>query len=198
MTPTVSFPVWRRLAVALIRTALAAGLIAGITGCVSTPADPAARRQVIDQGADEALTRLYKERPEARDLVAKARGVLIFPTVSSAGLVIGGSYGEGVLRIGGRGVSHYVMRAGAVGIVAGAEKRSLFFLFLSEDALAKFHESSGWTAGADASVTMVDNDYGVGIDTLTRHAPVVGYAISLGGLMANVKLDGTKISRLEP
>ena len=194
----------RALSAALIRVAIATvglggfGAVAGLAGCASTPADPAERRQVIDQGADEALNRLYQERPEARALVATARGVLIFPTVSSAGLVIGGSYGEGVLRIGGRGVSHYVMRAAALGIVAGAERRSLFFLFQSEDALRKFHESSGWTAGADASVTMVDKDYGVGIDTLTRQAPVVGYAISLGGLMANVKLDGTKISRLAP
>ena len=168
-------------------------------GCASGPApDPEARREAIDAAADEALARLYKERPEAREVAAKARGMLVFPAVSSAGLIIGGSYGEGVLKIGKRSVGHYVMRSGALGIVAGAEKRSLFFLFMSDDALAKFHESSGWTAGADASLTMIDKDYGVGIDTLTRQSPVVGYAISLGGLMANVKLDGTRISRLEP
>ena len=181
--------------------AATAAIVAGsaLAGCASgPPPDPAARREGIDRAANEALARLYKDRPDARELVARARGVLIFPSVSSAGLIIGGSYGEGVLRIAERPVGYYVTRSGSLGIVAGAERKSLFFLFMEDEALTRFHESSGWTAGADASVTMVDKDYGVGIDTLTRHSPVVGYAISLGGLMANVKLDGTRISRLEP
>ena len=191
--PTSRF---RRQCFHVVLAALSTSFVAA---CASGPTpDPQARRQAIDAAADEALARLYKERPEAREVAAKASAILVFPEVSSAGLIIGGSYGEGVLKVGKRSFGHYVMRSGALGIVAGAEKRSLFFLFMSDEALAKFHEGSGWTAGADASLTMVDKDYGVGIDTLTRQSPVVGYAVSLGGLMANVKLDGTRISRLEP
>lgn len=175
-----------------------AALTLAVAGCATSEPDPEARRQAIDQAAEEALARLYKDRPEAREVVARARGVLVFPEVRSAGLVIGGSYGEGVLRIGGRPVSHYVLREGAVGIVAGAQKRALYFLFMEQAALQKFHESSGWTAGVDASVTMVDKDYGVGIDTLTRQSPVLAFAVTLGGLMANVKIEGSKISRLDP
>lgn len=55
----------------------------------------------IDARADAVLDRLYGQSPEARALVARADGVLIFPRVIKAGIGIGGEYGEGVLRIGG-------------------------------------------------------------------------------------------------
>ena len=87
----------------LIVLASAAALAIGsITGCSTTskPADatPAAKKQSIDAAVDAALAQLYAQDPAARELVAKARGTLVFPSVVSAGFVVGGSYGEGALR----------------------------------------------------------------------------------------------------
>ncbi|TMG97756.1 MAG: hypothetical protein E6H79_20705, partial [Betaproteobacteria bacterium] len=60
--------------------------------------DPAAKRRSIDAAVDSALTKLHSQAPGSRELTAKAKGVLVFPSVVSAGFVVGGSYGEGALR----------------------------------------------------------------------------------------------------
>ena len=89
----------------LIAFASAAALAFGsITGCSTTsrPPDdtPAQKRQNIDAAVDAALAQLYASDPASRELVAKARGVLVFPSVVTAGFVVGGSYGTGALRVG--------------------------------------------------------------------------------------------------
>ena len=67
-------------------------LVAGATlaaGCTTTSgdtADPAAKRNKIDAAADNALTKLYGQVPDSRELVRKARGVLVLPDVVSAQL----------------------------------------------------------------------------------------------------------------
>jgi lipid-binding SYLF domain-containing protein len=130
-------------------------------------------------------------------LTGRARGVLVFPAVVSAGLGIGGSYGQGALRVGGRTEGYYSTTAASVGLLAGADSKAVYVLFMTQDALDKFRASKGWTAGADASVTMIKVGTSAAIDTQTMQQPVVGYALSNAGLMANLSLDGTKVSKLD-
>ena len=68
---------------------------------------------------------------------------------------------------------------------------------MTQESLDKFRASKGWTAGADASVTMINVGASAAIDTQTMQQPVVGYALSNAGLMANLSLDGTKVSKLD-
>ena len=90
----------------LIALFAAAALATGsITGCTTTskpPADtPAAKRQKASKPkSNAALAQLYAQDPAARELVGKARGTLVFPSVVTAGFIVGGSYGEGALRSG--------------------------------------------------------------------------------------------------
>jgi lipid-binding SYLF domain-containing protein len=79
-------------------------LLAGCTSPPQTPAENVAKKREIDAGVNETLTRLYAQTPGSRELVEKARGVLVFPSVISAGVGIGGEYGEGELRSAGRTV----------------------------------------------------------------------------------------------
>ncbi len=173
-----------------------AASIAALGGCASATGDPVARKRLIDSAADQVLAKLYQEESESKTVASKARGILIFPEVRSAGLVVGGGYGEGVLRVLRRPVEYYDLREGSLGLVAGAESRAVFVMFMTDEALQKFQASRGWTAGADASVTMADKNFGTWTDTLVAQRPVVGYVLSLKGLMANVKIDGAKIGRL--
>jgi lipid-binding SYLF domain-containing protein len=133
----------------------------------------------------------------SRELATKARGVLVFPKVVSAGLIVGGSYGEGALREGGTTTGYYSVGAGSVGLLAGAQTKSMYLLFMTQEALAKFKASSGWTAGADASVALAEVGADARIDTKTAQAPVVGFVRSNQGFMANLSLDGTKFSKLQ-
>lgn len=181
---------------------LALGFVSiGLAACQTTgpsaKADPAAERQSIDSAVDSALTKLYAQAPGSRELVAKAKGVLVFPAVVSAGFVVGGSYGKGALRSGGSTVGYYSTTAGSVGLLAGADSKALYVLFMTQEAFDKFKASKGWTAGADASVTLLKVGAGAGVDTQTAQQPIVGYALSNAGLMANLSIDGTKFNKLD-
>jgi hypothetical protein len=64
----------------------------------------AATAREIDVSVDVALERFTKEIKGSKGLLAIAKGVLVFPSVYKAGFVVGGEYGEGALRIGGKTV----------------------------------------------------------------------------------------------
>ena len=181
-----------------IVSAVALG-VGGITGCSTTTtaargSDPIAKRHSIDANVDSALARLYAQDPASREMISKARGVLVFPSIVAAGFVVGGSYGEGALRVHGRTAEYYSTAAGSVGLLAGAESKSVYLLFMTDEALAKFRASKGWTVGADASVTLVNVGANASVDSKTVQQEIVGYVLTNGGLMANVSLEGTKIT----
>ncbi len=184
------------------REFLATGLatvfaVACTTTGSSASGDSSAKRSSIDASVDSALSKLDGQVPGSRELAARAKGVLVFPSVVSAGLGIGGSYGQGALRVGGRTDGYYSTTAASVGLLAGADSKAVYILFLTQDALDKFRASRGWTAGADASVTMLKSGASAAMDTQTAQQAVVGYALNNAGLMANLSLDGTKVSKLD-
>jgi lipid-binding SYLF domain-containing protein len=183
------------------RSFLAVGLLGVVTSACTTSSssggDPAAKRSSIDASVDSALSKLHAQVQGARELTDKAKGVLVFPSVVSAGLGIGGSYGQGALRVGGRSTGYYSTTAASVGLLAGADSKAVFVLFMTQDSLDKFVASRGWTAGADASVTMAKVGANASIDTQTAQQPIIGFALSNAGLMANLSLDGTKINKID-
>jgi|SRR5215831_5105612 len=159
--------------------------------------DPASKRTAIDAAVDSALSSLYTQAPGSRELVQKASGVLVFPSVLSAGFVVGGSYGQGALRVHGKTDGYYSTTAGSVGLLAGADSKAVYILFMTPEALASFQASKGWTAGVDASVTAINVGASATTNTEVAKQPVLGYVLAKGGLMANLSLDGTKVSRLD-
>src|SRR3982751_4199161 len=181
---------------------VAAAALLTISGCSTTgpgsgSADPAAKRTAIDAAVDNALSNLYGQAEGSRELVGKAKGVLVFPSVVSAGFVVGGSYGQGALRVGGRSTGYYSTAAGSVGLLAGAESKAVYILFMTDEALNKFTASQGWTAGVDASVTLVNVGASAAANTETARQAVIGYVLTKGGLMANLSFDGTKVTRID-
>ena len=182
------------------RPFLAAGFLAFFAACTTTSTssgDPVARRTSIDASVDSALSKLYVQAPGSREMTRKAKGVLVFPSVVSAGLGVGGSYGQGALRVSGKTDGYYSTTAASVGLLAGADSKAVYVLFMTQESLDKFRASKGWTAGADASVTMLNIGASAAIDTQTAQRPVIGYALSNAGLMANLSLDGTKVNKLD-
>jgi hypothetical protein len=139
----------------LIAGAGLAILTVAAAGCTTTSGasgDPAAQRQSIDSAADSALSRLYAQQPGTKELVASARGMLVFPTFVQAGFIFGGGSGQGVLRRGGKSVSYHRMTEASAGLLAGAQSTAVFILFMTDEALRRFEASNGWTVGADAAV----------------------------------------------
>lgn len=168
-------------------------------GCTTTSdvgGDPAARRKALDSSADSALSRLYAQHPGSTELINSARGVLVFPSVVSAGFLIGGTHGQGVLRKGGKTAGYFSMTGGSVGLLAGAQSQAVFMLFMTDAALKRFETSNGWTAGADANITMVTVGANARVTTQTGQQEVIGFVLTNSGLMGGVSLDGSRITRL--
>jgi lipid-binding SYLF domain-containing protein len=186
---------------AFIAASLGTGLVAACT--FTTPESEApnpqanyAKRVEIDAAANGALEQLYRLEPDSRLLVQQAKGILVFPSVFKAGFIVAGEYGEGALRVGGRTVDYYSATAGSLGLQAGAQKKAIYILFMTEPALAQFQSSSGWQVGADASVALVNIGAAGSVTSETAQRPVVGHVLTQGGLMVDVSLAGTKISKL--
>lgn len=183
--------------------ALALGGLA-LAGCTTTSnkgeqktAGDSDERRSIDADVDATMQRLYATVRGSRELVGKSRGVLVFPSVIQAGFVIGAQYGKGALRVGGGTVGYYSTTSASVGLQAGAQSKSLIFLFMTQDALDKFRNSDGWAAGVDASVALVKMGANGTVDTTTATAPVEAFILTNAGLMADVSLAGTKVSKLK-
>jgi lipid-binding SYLF domain-containing protein len=87
--------------------------------------------------------------------------------------------------------------SGSFGLQAGAQSKAIIFLFMTQDALDKFRGSDGWSAGVDASVALVKIGANGVVDTTTATAPVEAFVLTNAGLMADVSLAGTKVSRLK-
>ena len=140
---------------------------------------------------------LYGQVEGSEQLVGRARGVLVFPSVLEAGFIVGASRGQGALRVGGKTKSYHATTSGSFGLQAGAQSTAVFLLFMTDDALKRFQNSSGWTVGADASVTLLSVGASAQVTTATAQQPVIGYVLSNRGLMAGITLDGTRITRLD-
>ncbi|EEA04208.1 putative lipoprotein [Burkholderia sp. H160] len=157
----------------------------------------AAKRHEIDAKVNETLTRLFETVGGSKELVSKANGVLVFPSVIKAGFVAGGEYGQGALRVGGKSVGYYSTAAASFGLQAGAQSKAMIFLFMTHDALESFRNSKGWSVGGEGSVALLKVGANGQIDTTTATAPVVAIVLTNAGLMADVSLAGTKVSRLK-
>ena len=184
----------------------AAALIVGslaLTGCTTTPDKPdnaatnASKRQSIDASVDATLSRMYSTVKGSRELVAKSRGVLVFPDVIQAGFIVGGQSGNGALRVGGSTVGYYNTSSLSVGLQAGAQSKAIVFLFMTQEALDEFRGSDGWAAGAGASVALVKMGANGAVDSNTATAPVQVVVLTNAGLMGDVSINGTKVTKLK-
>lgn len=156
----------------------------------------AASKEKIDRRVDKALAEFRDKIGGADAVLAKASGVLVFPSIKKAGIGVGGEYGEGALRIGGKTVAYYSSGAASIGFQLGAQARRQIIVFLDPKALEKFRASQGWEIGVDASVTVVTLGAGAQIDTKELNQPIVAFIFDGKGLMYNLALEGSKITRI--
>lgn len=180
-------------------TAVAAASVL-FAGCTTTrPGDTgtsSSSRTSIDAQVDASLSKLYQTVPGSREMVSKAAGVLVFPSVVGASLGVGAEYGRGALRTGGRTQAYYSTTAGSIGFQAGAQSKAVIYVFNTQESLAKFRSSKGWTAGADATVAVATIGANGSVDTNTIRQPVVGFVLTNVGLEAGVSVSGAKITEI--
>lgn len=152
----------------------------------------------IDVSVDAALQRFKKEVKGANEYLAVAKGVLVMPDVKKVGFVVGAQWGEGALRVDGKSVDYYKMEVGSAGFQAGFQRANFVFLFLTQESLDSFRASSGWSAGVEAGITVIDaSTPSMSADTLKSKSSVVAFAFGKEGLMGGWSGKGTKFTKLK-
>jgi lipid-binding SYLF domain-containing protein len=169
-------------------------LLSGLTGTATTWA---ASADEIDAKANAVLNKFYQEVGEGKELSKKSKAILIFPDVIKAGFVVGGEYGEGALRIKKKTVEYYSTVAGSIGLQIGAQSKTVILMFMDKEVLSSFRNSDGWEIGVDGSVALIEIGAGDSIDTNSIKDPVIGFVFGNKGLMVNLTLEGTKISKID-
>jgi lipid-binding SYLF domain-containing protein len=150
----------------------------------------------VGESVRETLNRLYRHAPGTQGLIARSAGVLVFPTVVKAGIGVGGEYGEGELLIHGQTVGRYNTVAASIGFQLGAQARSVIIVFMTPGALNQFQRVDGFKVGVDGSVAIITVGAGGSVDTDKITSPVVGFILNPQGLMYNLTLEGSKITRI--
>ena len=162
----------------------------------------AASRAEIDRDANAALQKLYKHNVMAKALAEKAKGILVFPGIIKAGLIIGGQGGNGALLKHGKTDGYYNIAGASFGFEAGAENFGYAMFFMNDAALAYLRKSEGWEVGAGPTLVIVDKKtaaaFGKNMTTSTLKDDIYAFVFSQKGLMGGISLNGSKITRIHP
>lgn len=177
---------------------LAAAL--AVAGLVSTgPVTPAmaATAEELDKAADQALQTLYRINPGAEALSRQAKAILVFPNIVKAGLVVGGAYGEGELREGGKTTGFYNSVTASWGYQAGAQSFGYVVFLMTPKAVDYLRTSRGWEVGVGPTIVVADAGLAANLSTSTLKDDAYAFIFSQQGLMAGLSIEGTKITKIE-
>jgi len=169
-------------------------MLLGLVGSAASFADSKAE---IDASVSKALKQFYTLSPKNKELAGKAAGMLVFPRITKAGAGIAGEYGEGVLLVKDKTVGYYSIGGGSIGLTLGIADRSEIIMFMTQASLDKFTNSHGWAIGADAGIALVTTGAGGTYDTKTLQKPILGFVFGEKGLIGDLSLEGSKITKIE-
>ena len=175
--------------------ALALMLVVAITMAGSTVAS-AASKSDLNASSKKTLDNLLAREPAAKALYSKAVAVLVFPSITKAGFVVGGQYGEGVLWKGGKPIGYYNTAGASYGLQAGAQKYGYAMFFMKQKALDYLDSSQGFEVGVGPSVVVIDQGMAKTLTSTTVTEDVYAFIFSQQGLMAGVGIQGNKITKL--
>lgn len=157
----------------------------------------AAAGHVLDEDAKAALDSLTKNNPAAQQLSEKAVGILVFPSVTKAGFILGAQGGDGVLFEKGKITSYYNTGAMSVGLQAGVQAYGYALFFMTKEDLQYLKNKNGWSLGVGPSIVVADAGTAKDASTLTGQKGVYGFIFDQKGLMAGMGLVGQKITKLK-
>ena len=152
----------------------------------------------IDKEVKVALEKLYAGSPTALEFSKVCKGILVFPDVIKAGLIIGGQYGEGALLLKGETIGYYNTVAASYGLQAGAQSFGYAMFLMTDESLRYLQESSGWEIGVGPTIVVVDKGMAGSITTSTAKEDIYAFFFDQAGLMAGLGLQGSKISKITP
>ena len=140
------------------------------------------------QGTLEAASARY---PENKTLYEASVAQVVFPKIIKAGLLFGGTYGEGYLVRDGIILSQVRLAGGNAGLNAGAQSYSQVVYILDDDTLAAFRRGGKLSLHGTLNYARrgesVTNTFG----KLSPTQPLYTTIFNQSGYLAGVSLDGT-------
>ena len=157
----------------------------------------AASKSDLESSSKKALNQLVAQNPGAKALNAKAVAVLVFPTVTKAGFMVGGQFGEGVLWRKGKAVGYYNTAGASYGLQAGAQQYGYAMFFMNQKALDSLNSTQGFEVGVGPSVVVMDSGMAKNVTSGTLTEDIYAFVFSQKGLMAGVGIQGNKITKIQ-
>jgi lipid-binding SYLF domain-containing protein len=182
--------------------ALASACLVLILAAAAPAAAQQAEQEIIDKAriAVDSLRR-DTDHPSLNPTLAKAKAVLIIPSLLKAGFILGGEGGSGALLArtadgGWSGPAFYTLASGSVGLQIGAQDAEVIFLIMTDKGLKQVLQSQ-FKLGADASIAVGPKGTGVeAATTLAMGADIYSFARARGAY-AGGSFEGSYIAARE-
>ena len=184
-------------------TALLAVTSLALSNCATGPVAQASSGNVsasrIASDSRVALKQLYRANPKARQLGARAKGILVFPNITKGGFMVGAMGGNGALVRSDGSIRDYYQTAGlSYGLQAGVQQYGYALFLMDNQAFANLNRSGGWEVGSSPSLTIVDQGMATSLSTTTIDSGTYAFFFNQKGLMGGLGLQGSKITRIQP
>ena len=143
----------------LILSLILVGLV--FSACASPKGDtPQQKRDYVLQMKDNALAKLYAQKPYARELVNQSAGYAVFSNFNTQLLIIGSGNGYGVALDNSNGNKIFMkMAEGAVGLGIAFKDFEEVIVFNNKAVFNKFI-TEGWNFGAQGDAALKYKDDG--------------------------------------
>jgi SH3 domain-containing YSC84-like protein 1 len=187
----------------LTRRSLVTTATLGIAIVAVRPALAASDQQEIVDKAKMTIDNFNadKDYPEFKNVLHRAKGVLVFPSLIKAGFFIGGEGGSGILaaRRADGGWSYpafYTIGSGSFGLQIGVQDSEVILALMTDKGLEQVMKSEV-KLGADASVAAGPKGAGVeAATTANLGADILSYAKGKGAY-AGATVEGSVIAGRE-
>ena len=176
---------------------LVSGMLMSACLAFASTASFGSNAATLNKDAQKSLKSLYAKVPAAKAVGEKAKAILVFPSVTKAGLMIGGQYGEGAMIENGKVVGYYSTAGASYGLQAGAQTYGYAMFFMNEKAIQALDSSQGFEVGVGPSVVVMDEGRAKNTSTTTLTDDVYAFIFGQKGLMAGLGIQGNKITKIE-
>ncbi|MGR3755975.1 MAG: YSC84-related protein [Tranquillimonas sp.] len=145
----------------------------------------------LDANVMSTLQQCQQVAPTCAQTVGSAAGVLVFPSVLTVDLGVGGSGGKGALVQNGQITGYYNIGEASAGFQIGVKEASQVYVFQNESSLQDLMRDGPWELGAAADLTVISANVSASAQT---GDPLV-FVFDADGLNAGANVSVLKIWR---
>lgn len=144
----------------------------------------------IEERSAATLKRLEEKDPGLKQVLKKAYGYAVFPSVGKASLVVGGSHGHGAVYERGKFIGHATISQFTAGVQIGGDTFTEVLVFENREALERLkHGKMAFAANASAVLVKAGAAKAKGFSN-----GVAAYSYASGGMLVEAAIGGQKFS----